>query len=209
MKDMKANYLFLLSLVLLIGSCATFKEKLVKQGGTNQAIQNAILDFSNTSSLYKKDSVFSVLAYEPLYRMILEQTKDGNGSWKKGKPYKGILAVSISASYNKILLTDKAKIGSKGVKMPTRYIINNGKLFYWWDDNYPLTQEALMVFKKYNLLVKNDLDGVAEFYDFELNDAQKGAHYYFCNNNLSNYKKIISNRGIGFYDAPNLKCGLK
>ena len=203
---MKVNYLFLLTLLLLFGSCGAFKKELVQTGGKEEAAQNAILDFSNTSGLYKKDTVFSVWVHDPLHRMVLEETDEGNSRWVEGKPYQGIVAVSIGANYNKILLTDSTKVGDKGAKIPTRYIERDSKLFYWWDDDYPLAQEALTVFGKYNLLVENNLDGVIEFYDFKINDAQKGVDYYFCKNDLTKYKKITINKAIGFYDAPSINC---
>ncbi|WP_340067363.1 hypothetical protein [Ascidiimonas aurantiaca] len=203
---MKLNTLFLLSLFLLLGSCGTFKKNLTQKGGNKEAVQNAILDFSNTSRLYNNDSVFSVWVYDKLHKMVLKETDDRNSEWVEDKLYEGIVAVSISASHNKILYTDGAKIGQKGVKMPTRFIEKDGKLFYWRDDDYPLTQETLTVFKKYNLLVNNDLDGVVEFYDFTVNDAQKGVHYYFCKNNLLKYKKITIHKAIGYYDAPSINC---
>lgn len=202
---MKLNNLLLLSLLLLLGSCGAFKKELIQSGGQKEAMQNAILDFSNTSSLYKKDTAFSVWVHNPLYKMILEETKDGNGRWVEGKPYENVIAVSISADYNKMLLTDSTVVGKKGVKMPTRFIEKNGKLFYWWDKDYPLTQEALDVFGKYNLL-QDDEDGTILFPDFTINDAQKGIDYYFCKNNLTSYKKVKTNKGIGFYDAPILNC---
>ncbi len=204
--NMKVNYLFLSIFLFLIGSCSTFKKDLIQRGDQQEAIKNAILDFSNTSGLYKKDSVFSVSYHDPLYKMALEKTDNGNERWIEDKLYKGIVAVSISADYNKMLLTDSTKVGNKGAKLPTRYIERDGKLFYWRDDDHPLTQEALNVFKRYNLLLEDDLDGVMEFYDFTTDDAQKGVDYFFCKNNLVEYKKITTNKGIGYYGAPELKC---
>ena len=191
---------------MLLGSCGAFKKDLAKTGGQKEAIRNAILDFSNTSGLYKKDTVFSVSFLGPLYRMVLEETNDGNGKWVVGEPYRGIVAVSIGADYSKMLLTDSTKVGNKGVKIPTRYIEKDGKLFYWWDDDYALTQETLDVLDKYDLLLKDDMDGVVEFYDFATDDAQKGVHYYFCENNLTKYKKETTNKAIGYYDAPDMDC---
>ncbi len=190
----------------LLESCGSFsKSELVQNGEGKDAIKNAILDFSNTSKLYKKDSVFSVWVHEPLCRMILEEADNGDSRWVEGKPYQGILAVSVGANYNKLFLTDSVKVGKKGVKIPTRYIERDGKLFYWWDDDYPLTQEALDTFERYGVL-QDDEDGTILFPDFAVNDAQKGMHYYFCKNNLRNYKKVKTNKGIGFYDAPTLDC---
>ena len=203
---MNLNNLLLLNVVLFLGGCGVFKKKLAQSGGHKEAIENAVLDFSNTSKLYELDSVFSVSVHEPLYRMVLEETNHEGSKWVEGEPYDGIVAVSILASYNKLLLTDSSKIGSKGVGIPTRYIEKNGKLFYWRDDDYPLTQEVLAVLREYNLLVNNDLDGVVELYDFKINDDQKGVHYYFCKNNLTKYKKVTTNKAMGYYDPPNLNC---
>lgn len=206
---MKIKYLFLLTLLVLLESCSAFKKELAQTGGEKEAVENAILDFSNTSGLYKKDTVFSVSFQDPLYRMVLEETDDGNGRWVEGQPYKGIVSVSIGADYNKMLLTDSTKVGSKDAKLPTRYIEKEGKLFYWWDDNYPLTQKTLDILGKYDLLLNNDMDGVVEFYDFATNDARKGVHYYFCKNDLTQYKKQTTNKGIGYYDAPDVDCNSK
>lgn len=206
---MKIKYLSLLTLLVLLGSCGAFKKELAQTGGQNEAIQNAILDFSNTSGLYKKDTVFSVSFQNPLYRMVLEETEDGNGRWVEGQPYDGIVAVSIGADYNKMLLTDSTKVGNKDVKLPTRYIEKDGKLFYWWDDDYPLTQKTLDILDKYDLLLNDDMDGVVEFYNFTTNDDRKGVHYYFCKNDLTKYKKETTNKGIGYYDVPNMDCSLE
>lgn len=199
---MKTNY-FLLVLVflLLLENCRTFKNELILNGDHNNAIQNAILDFSSTSRLYKKAAVFSVSFHDTLYRMILEETNDGNHRWVEGKPYKGIVAISISVEYNKLFLAADAKVGSKG-KLPSRYIEKEGKLFYWWDDDYPLKKEALTIYHKYNLLQGNVISAL----DFSINDAQKGVDYYFCKNDLSKYKKVITDKGIGYYNAPKLNC---
>lgn len=203
---MKVNYLFLFGFLLLFEGCGTFKKGFVQIGGKEEVAQNAILDFSNTSKLYKKDTVFSVRVHNPLFNMILEDTADGNEKWVQGEPFQEIVAVSIGANYNKILIEENVKVGEKGVKMPTRYIERDGKLFYWRDNNYPLTQEMLAVLKRYNLLVKNDMDGIIEFYDFEVNDAQKGVDYFFCEKDLTKFKKRTTNKGIGYYEPPSLEC---
>jgi hypothetical protein len=185
-------------------SCVTFKDNLAQTGGQEKQIQNAILDFSNTTRLFKKDSVFSVSFDDTLYRMTLNKVSDGNSTWIKGKPYKGIKTVNILGTYNKFLLTDSTKVGSKGY-LPSRYVEKNGKLFYWWDDDYPITEETLAVLKKYNLLQDND-GGWRIIPDISVDDSKKGADYYFCQNDLTNYKKVITNKAIGYYDAPKLNC---
>ncbi|MBZ9730540.1 hypothetical protein LB467_12670 [Salegentibacter sp. JZCK2] len=197
---------FLLGVIALVSlkGCVTFKDNLVQDGGREEFIHNAILDFSNSTRLFKKDSVFSVSFDDTLYRMSLHKISDGNSAWIKGKPYVGIKTVNIIGTYNKMLLTDSTKVGSKGY-LPSRYVEKDGKLFYWWDNDYPLTEETLAVFEKYNIL-QDDAGGWLKFPDMSTDDAKKGADYYFCENDLTNYKKVITNIAIGYYDAPKLNC---
>ena len=96
-----------------------------------------------------------------------------------------------------------AVIGSKG-KLPSRYVIVKGKLFFWQDDNYPLTEETLSVFKRYNILTEVMERGMLP--DFIINDAAKAAHYYFCRDNISNYKRVVTHVATGYYKPPKLKC---
>jgi hypothetical protein len=195
------RYILMLTSFLLLASCGSFKKELFQTGGKEEAVKNAILDFSNTSSLYKKDTVFSVSFQDPLYRMVLEKVDDGNSKWIEDKAYEGIIGVNVSADNNKIFFPEDAKIGSKG-KLPSRYIEKDGKLFYWWDDNYPLKKETLTILNKYNILEPDKISAL----DFSINDAQKGVHYFFCKDELSVYKKITTNKAIGYYDIPNIKC---
>lgn len=183
---MKMNRFLIIPVVLaLFVKCASFKTGLIQTGGIDEMIQNAILDFSNTTKLYKKGTVFSVSVLE-----IVD---------------KDPLVVRIGENSMNLLLTKEAKIGSKGGKLPTRFIEKEGKLFFWQDDDYPLTEEALTVYERYNLL-QDDEGGIITVPDFAINDAQKAAHYYFCKNDISEYKRVVTNIGVGYYDPPNLDC---
>lgn len=178
---MKITFIFLITSTLVVG-CSSLKAQFNQTGDRNEAIQNAVLDFSSTK-LFIIDTVFSI---------------------KTGDINENTLIVRIGKNNTKLLLTDSTKVGSKG-KLPSRYIEKDGKLFFWWDDEYPLTEETLSILQKYNLL-QDDEGGIIKFPDFVINDAQKAAHYYFCKNNLTRYKKVITNKGIGNYTTPNLKC---
>lgn len=173
---------------VIVVSCGAQKNLLKQSGSENDPILNAISDFSKTTKLYKKDSVFSV------EMLGLSNNKD-------------VIAVRIGKNGRKILLTKDANIGTKG-KVPSRYIEKDGKLFFWWDDEYPLTENALAVFNRYNLL-QDDNNGTIKIPDFVTDDAQKAAHYYFCKGDLLKYKKVVTNKGIGYYDIPNLNCSNK
>ena len=186
----KRNSILLAVLTMFFGSCVSVKNAFVKSGNNqDDAIQIAILDFSKTGKLFKKDSVFSV---------------DINGLIN----YKDLMVVRVGKNITKLILTKDAKIGSKG-KLPSRYILKNGKLFFWWDDSYSLTEDALAIFNKYNLL-QDDNNGAIKIPEhLVFDDAQKAAHYYFCKNDVSAYKKVITNKGIGYYGPPSLKCSGK
>ncbi len=113
--------------------------------------------------------------------------------------------------------------------LPSRHIIKNGKLFYWYDSAYGLTEEMVNVLWQFNLADsvkisdKSLMFGVADHHvpevfgadyvgpeyipiDYSINGKSKGAHYYFCKNDLSNYKRIITNIGLGGYKPPKVKC---
>ncbi len=161
------------------------------------AIHNAILDFSEKCSLFHKDSVFSVSFKDSLYSLVLKQTDERNFHWVKDRFYEGVVTVSIVAYPNyQFYFSEETK-----EKLPSRFAIKDGKMFYWWDDNYPVTEEMLDVLWKYNLLQEELL-----IPEFSTNDSQKSADYYFCKNDLTKYKRVITSRGIGLYDPPNLNC---
>lgn len=188
-------------ILVLLEGCSSFKHRMIQSGSRNEAIHNAILDFSKTGSLYRADSVFSVSFYDTMGRMVL----DINQKWIKGQPYEGIVAVTIVASGDRFLVTKDPKVDSKKGYLPSRFIEKEGKLFYWWDDDSYFTEETLAVLEKYDLLRDEDQE-VITIPDFIIDDELKGTHYYFCKENLSKYKKVISSKGIGYYNAPSLKC---
>ena len=149
------------------------------------------------SSVNFNDSVFK--------GAVLIKDNEGAMRWKRGSLYRGLVSVEIPASPEyKFLITSNTKVGCKG-HLPSRYIIKDGKLFYWFDDSYPLTQGMLDLLWKYNLLQDDD-GGLIIFLDNPINDSKKGADYYFCKNDLSKYKRVVTNIGLGYYKPPKLKC---
>ena len=212
--NMKAKYLILSAVFVIVPfiGYGFFKTNLIKTSESNRdvAINNAILDFSNSCKLYKNDSVFSVSFEDSVFLLALDREAS---RWYRDKFYEDMIFVSISAHRisvpceehcDKFLYTAKTTVGSKGI-LPSRYIEKGGKLFYWWDDDYPLTEEMLAILWKYNLLY-DDTEGLIGFPQFTINDSQKGAHYYFCKNDLSKYKRVVTNIGHGYYKPPKLKC---
>jgi len=194
---------FHLLAVALIFNCASSKREFFKTGNQDAAIQNAILDFSNNTSLHRRDSVFSVNYVDTLYRMVLNKS-NGNYIWVNGQVYLQLVAVGIRSNSNHFPLTASTTIGSRG-KLPSRFLEKDGRLFFWWDNEYPLTEEALAAYKRYGLLFDNR-GGVTTMPDFVNDDEKKGAHYYFCRGDLTKYKRVVTNKGIGYYDPPHVRC---
>jgi hypothetical protein len=169
----------------------------------DQVRQIAILDFSKTK-LCKMDSVFYVSLYDTLHRMALKKTDEHHYKWAVGNSYPEIIAVNIDASRNKFVLDTTADISVQTV-IPSRCIELNGKLFYWRDKHYPLTNNTIKILDKYHCLRRGGHSDT-ELDNFKLDDAMKAANYYFCRNNLSIYKRVISNKAIGYYDPPDITC---
>ena len=132
--------------------------------------------------MYKKDTVFSIWIEESL-----NQNK---------------LIVGIGKAGVRVLVNADRKITTGG-SIPSQYEEQEGKLFYWWDDEKDLTEEILDVLEKYNVLQDDD-GGAIAFPDIEFDDRQKGARYYFCKNDLRKYKKVTTNKGV--YPPPKLDC---
>ena len=179
-------FVFAAVVFVLFVNCRSQKELMTEATDQDDAIQIAISDFSKMRRLYKKDSVFSV-----------------GMSVLTGKHK--LLVVRVGKNNHKLLVTAETKIGVKG-KLPSRFIEKENKLFFWFDDDYPLTAEAMAVFQRYNLL-QDDENGLVTFPDSVLDDAEKAAHYYFCKDNLAMYKRVVTNIGVGYYDPPKLECG--
>lgn len=181
---MKTNYFLFLGFILLIIGCSAWKEKLNTTGSQDDAVLNVVTDFLNSSGLSKKDSVFSVQV-----RNISDD----------------ILGVSIIGSYKKWVPNPDTKVGSKMPYFPSRYVEKEGKLFYWSDSTHVLTDDLVKTFSKYNLIDSLNI-GVTGMPDGIIDDSKKGVDYYICKGNFTKYKKVTTNKGIGYYDAPKLNC---
>ena len=215
--NMKTRHLILLTTLVVMSfiGCRSVKINLVKtdENIREVAIHNAILDFSTRCNLYKKDTIFQVSFQDTLYSGIMKQVTEIKFEIAQGNAFYDGIVVSIMAHRinefceeccDKFLYTAETTVGSKG-KLPSRYIEKDGKLFFWWDDDYSLTEEMLAILWKHNLLC-DDTKGLIGLPDFSTNSKLKGADYYFCKNDLSKFKRVVTNIGLGFYKPPKLKC---
>ena len=189
---------------LLLTDCYS-QEKYIPQS-TNFAefaIYEAITDFADNCRLFKQDSIFYITTLDTLKHYTLQRNQ-GTLEWICDSIYANLFVINIIPSINKLFYFPDAVVGSKG-KLPSRYVIVKSKLFYWDDDDYPLTEETLSVLKKYDALTDMIHDRVLP--ETVLDESKKSIHYYFCRNNLLKYKRAASSKSAGYYRPPKLKCG--
>ncbi len=139
-------------------------------GNLNEAIINSIRDFKNNhQSLVKKDNTFYV-GYEV---------------------YADYYYVIIVGTEKKYLYNPNKKPNEN--KFPSNFIEIDKKLFVWYDNNIDIDEKTIQTYLKYNLLVDNKNETIF-FLDDIMDDSKKGVSYYICKNNLTNFKKSITNR---------------
>ena len=200
---MRRPIILLLLWLLLVNSYSQGKYIPQSTNFVEFAIYEAITDFADNCRLFKQDSIFYVYV-EDTSRYVTLQRDQGTLKWVCDSVYTNILVVEILGEKDKIGYYPNAVVGSKG-KLPSRYVIVKGKLFYWWDRDYPLTEEMLSVLKKYDALTDMIHDRVLP--ETVLDESKKSIHYYFCRNNLLKYKRAASSKSAGYYRPPKLKCG--
>ena len=132
---MKGNILIIVVSCLLCGCKSSIVILQKETYQTEDFINVAISDFVSKCSLFKKDSVFKISVEDTLVELSFQSEQS---RWILDTVYQNILVVNVFGLINKVWYFSDAVIGSKG-KLPSRYVIVKGKLFFWQDDNYPLT----------------------------------------------------------------------
>ena len=83
------------------------------------------------------------------------------------------------------------------------------KIYYWVDSINVLTEEIIRVLAKYNQIDSSFVSYEKAYPDYLLDESIKGADYYFCKNDLSIYKRVVTRIAMGWYDPPKLNCNKK
>lgn len=182
---MKYNILYIFLIISSLTSCSCWKDTLITNGDENSAISNAITDFLNSSGKHDNDTVYSI---------GIENINND------------IIAITISGTDFKITPTPETIIGSTTKTIPTQYLEKNGKLFYWHDNKTILTKDIIDVMSKYKIIDSMNVNGIVGIPEYTIDESKKGVHYYFCKNNFRNYKKIKTNRALGYHRRPFLDC---
>ena len=203
MDDMRRPIILLLLWLLLV-NCYSQKKYIPQSTNFAEfAIYEAITDFADNCRLFKQDSIFYITTLDTLKHYTLQRNQ-GTLEWICDSIYANLFVINIIPSINKLFYLPDAVVGSKG-KLPSRYVIVKDKLFYWDDDDYPLTEETLSVLKKYDALTDMIHDRVLP--ETVISDSKEIAFYYFCRNNLLKHKRAVSSKSAGYYRPPKLKCG--
>lgn len=198
----------LLSLVLFT-SCVIFKEQrpITTTEYSNRIVTTAIADFSKGGKMYRDYSIFHVNYYKSYTRVEIEEDEFGVAHEVITNRNDNVFVVSISANYNKFVVKDTTATTLEARGIPTHYQKKESKLFLWTDFSYPSKSNIYKVLQDHNLLLPNNLDGLIEFAEAGEVISSKSTHYFFCANDVSSYKKIITDVPLGYYSLPRgLKC---
>jgi len=182
---MNLKHVLFYIIINLVFSCAPWKESLKASGNYEVAVNNAIIDYLNTSKINKGFNVFHIFTVF----------------------HKDIIGVGINGDTGKWQLGD-IKVGDNNKYFPTRFKLVDKKLFYWSDSTVTITHKVINVMKKYNIL--DTIDYPDYIIPNQTGPYSEGAvDYYFCKTNYLKYKKSKSTISIGYYKFPNLNCDIK
>lgn len=147
---------------MIFQNCSNWKKNLIQKGNYEIAIENAVVDFCNTSSLVNKDKVFYI------------NFKEYNS---------GIIGVTILGDVNKIYLLH----GVPQSRIPEQYFEYHNKLFYWYDNKKSAHSNILKKLSDYKVVdsVSSITDEMGNIRD----EKKKGMNYFFCKENLLIYRK--------------------
>jgi hypothetical protein len=202
---------------------------MVVNGNENDAIKNAVFDFIHTESkLLKNDKKFyiytenvesnigvTIMGDPDKISLIVDfiDSIENNMVICIGE-YNSFLFIDTvdndtilhmtDDDYHPILWLNKDKVSISYRAFPTGLLESNGKLFFWYDKTKSVTDTIINTLYKYNfvdtMIVNTYIPGGT------INHAKKGANYYFCRSDLSKYRKVVTDKAIGYYKPPKLKC---
>ncbi|MGY4384650.1 hypothetical protein ACVWYN_001676 [Pedobacter sp. UYP24] len=205
MKNNKLISVLLISLIFIIANSFENSTQAQSIDKKQTVIEKAIQNYVNKSRIFDKAKVFRVSIEDSLFRLGLNNAPDSDGIYRYHavKLFEGIF-VGITVQDNQFPMSKLGLAYNQG-KLPSRYMEIQNKLFIWSDLNYPLTDKTLNILQKYNLVFdsKGGMFTVPEIFDTK---SYKGVYYYFCRNDLTKFKRIISSNAYEFQDFPKLKC---
>ncbi len=167
-------------------ACSPVKMTLVEKGGANEAIENAIADFTNLQKVNN--------GRNRIYNVSVKNLSNG------------LIGVSIlDYSEGKVYLTESDSIGSNRPFFPTKYKEVNKRLFYWYDSKSFVSKDILEKLTQLHHVDSSYYHNPNNL-SLSFNDSQKAMHYYFCPNDLTRYSRVESNIALGYGKIPKLNC---
>lgn len=140
-----------------------------KKGNLNEAILNSIQDFTKThESVIKKYDKFYI-GYEI---------------------HDDYYQIMILGSERKYLFNPNKNPDEN--KFPSGFLEENNKLFIWYDEDKKIDENTIQTYLRFDLLVDNQNETIF-FLDDIMDDGIKATVYYICINDLTNFKKSITN----------------
>lgn len=171
--------------------------------GKEDFIKKAINEFSKETKFLKNNSAFSVTYHDTIYHLSISKDVDGISYPIVQQIYNDLKGVSILPMDYIFFLPPGPKIGDKN--FPNRIIEKDGKIFYWIDNEVALTQRIIDVFRNYSLIQIDEYNKIV-YPELSTDDSKKGIDYFFCNQSIEIFKKVKTNKGIGYYLPPKITC---
>lgn len=186
---MKLNLKIYILLIISVLSCNSYKKNIIKIGNQNDAIENAIYDFSNT----EKGEVNKV------YKIRIDN--------ESSDLYKFVVRNEINVyTYKRI------KIGDKVSGFPSRFIEVKNRLYVWEDSTQILNKDIFEKLQKYKVLDST----IYKIQNKELpqnktplimtDESKKYLNYFFCKKDISKFKKIKTSKYLSVSDYPFVNC---
>lgn len=182
---MNWKFLISISLIFITENCLSQKPRINPGVVETKAINTAIQDFLKTKKFLKKDSVFDVDVF---------------------KISDDLVGVSIFGVDNRLIPSNKVRIGTHQPGFPTKYFEQSGKLFYWYDSTYDVTSKLIAALSRFNQIDSINVNGFVGLPIQKTDDSKKGAQYYFCNCDLTKYRRVYTSIAMGWYSPPNVHC---
>ena len=112
-----------------------------------------------------------------------------------------VIAVAIIPEINQFYVKENEPADS--TVFPTRFRTEEAGLFYWFDEEYKLSQpviDALGYYQKIDTLRKGDVT------NFAIHDDMKVVAYFFCKANPIIWEKVVTLFDHGYFEPPKVKC---
>ena len=186
---MKPNFKIFLLLIISLQSCNGYKKKLIINGNQGNAIENMIMDFSNT----EKGRINKV------YNISIENESTS------------LYHFNID-SVDNVYTYKRVSIGNKVSGFPSKFIEVKKRLYIWEDSTQIVSQEIIKKLHKYKVLdstiYKIEIGELSEEKapSYKTNELRKSLNYFFCKNNITQYIKVKTNMYITETNYPQIDC---